>query len=147
MKDSLHVLLVEDNQADAEIVRHFLSQCDVESNVTIVDDGEDALDILRYNAKFSPALRPDLILLDLNLPRMGGFEVLEELNSDGVLREIPVVILTASDNESDRTRAQDLRVRQYITKPKSSSEFASILSSIEKSLIDQPALEVSLRDA
>ena len=147
MKDPLHVLLVEDNQADAEIVLRFFAQCEVETNITIVDDVEDALDILRCNARFSPALRPDLILLDLNLPRTGGIEVLEELSSDDVLREIPVVVLTASDNESDKSRALDLRVREFVTKPANAAEFADVLDSIKQFMLDQPSEYLAIQDA
>ncbi len=147
MKDPLHVLLVEDNQGYAEIVWHFFAQCEVETNITIVDDGEDTLEILRCNAKFSPALRPDLILLDLSLPRMGGFEVLDELNSDEVLREIPVVVLTAPDNESDKSRALNLRVREFVTKPENAAEFANVLSSIKQFMLDRSSEDLAIQDA
>jgi two-component system, chemotaxis family, response regulator Rcp1 len=125
------VLLVEDNPADVRLFREALRDRKAELDLHVVDNGEDALRFLRREGPFHSAPKPDLIVLDLNLPRKDGREVLAEVKQDPGLRRIPVVVLTTSNAESDVTRAYDLHANCYLRKPSDLDEFISAVRACE----------------
>lgn len=125
------VLLVEDNPGDARLTRIALEEGKVRINLNTVEDGVEALEFLRRHGKYADCDRPDLILLDLNLPRKDGREVLSEIKADENLKRIPVVILTTSQADEDILRAYNLNANCYITKPVDFDRFAKIVRSIE----------------
>jgi two-component system, chemotaxis family, response regulator Rcp1 len=127
----LDILLVEDNPADVRITREALQVDRLWANLAVATDGEEALAYLRRKGKFANAARPDLILLDLNLPKMDGREVLAEIKADKGLKSIPVVILTTSQADEDVERAYGLHANCYITKPVGLREFRKVVASIE----------------
>jgi len=115
--DAIEILLVEDDAADEFLTREALSQHRVINNVSSVKDGIEAMAYLRKEPPYEDAVRPDLVLLDLNLPRMSGREVLEEVKGDPLLRSIPVVILTTSQAEEDITMAYGGHANVFVSKP------------------------------
>jgi len=127
----IEILLVEDNPGDVRLVREALREGDVRNNLHVAPDGVEALRFLRREDGVADAVRPDLILLDLNLPRKDGREVLEALKSDPALRSIPVVVLTSSQAEQDIARAYDLHANCYVTKPVDLERFITVVKSIE----------------
>ena len=131
MTRPIEVLLVEDNPGDVRLTREALKEGKVHNNLHVAPDGVEALAFLRREGRYTEAVRPDLILLDLNLPRKGGREVLAEVKGDPALRHIPVVILTSSQAEQDIARAYDLHANCYITKPVDLSQFMTVVRSIE----------------
>ncbi|HEY0972821.1 MAG TPA: response regulator [Gemmatimonadales bacterium] len=128
----IEILLVEDNRADAELTREALTESKVLSRLHVVRDGVQALAFLRREAGHEDAPRPDLILLDLNLPRKDGRTVLAEIKRDPALRLIPVVVLTSSEAEQDIARAYELNANCYVTKPVDLEQFLTIVHSIEQ---------------
>jgi len=131
MTRPIEVLLVEDNPGDVRLTREALKEGKVSNNLHVAPDGVEALAFLRREGNYADAVRPDLILLDLNLPRKGGREVLEEIKGDPALRHIPVVILTSSSAEQDIARAYDLHANCYISKPVDLDQFITVVRSIE----------------
>lgn len=131
MSRPIEVLLVEDNPGDVRLTREALKEGKVHNNLHVAPDGVEALAFLRREGRYADAVRPDLILLDLNLPRKGGREVLEEIKGDPALRHIPVVILTSSQAEQDIARAYDLHANCYISKPVDLDQFITVVRSIE----------------
>jgi two-component system, chemotaxis family, response regulator Rcp1 len=127
----IEILLVEDNPGDAELTREALNSAKVSNRLTVVDDGAEAVDYLLRKGKFVNAPRPDIILLDLNLPKKDGREVLSEIKADKDLSDIPVVVLTTSQAEEDILRAYQLHANCYITKPVDFSNFLRVVSTIE----------------
>jgi two-component system, chemotaxis family, response regulator Rcp1 len=127
----VEILLVEDNPGDVRLTIEALKEGRVSNRVTVVGDGEEALACLRKQGKYAHAARPDLVLLDLNLPRKGGQEVLAEVKADPDLRRIPVVVLTTSQAEQDILRSYDLNANCYITKPVELGQFLAVVRSIE----------------
>ena len=113
----IEVLLVEDSPSDSELTVEALRDAKIRNNVSVVEDGIQAMQFLRGQGQYANAPRPDLILLDLNLPRKDGREVLAEIKADEKLASIPVVVLTASNSEQDLLRAQAFQAHSYITKP------------------------------
>jgi CheY-like chemotaxis protein len=128
---SIEILLVEDNPGDVRLTLEALKEAKVCNNLKVVRDGADAMTYLRRQAPYTNALRPDLILLDLNLPKKDGREVLAEVKNDSDLKRIPVVVLTTSDAESDILRSYDLHANCYITKPVDMEQFIRVVKSIE----------------
>ncbi len=128
--DDMHVLMVEDNRADARLAREALERRAVPARFHVVRDGEEALAFLRREGAFRGAPRPDLILLDLNLPRKDGRELLSEVKADPTLRLIPVVILTTSSAPQDVQRAYALHANCYIIKPVRLEEFMGVIDAI-----------------
>jgi chemotaxis family two-component system response regulator Rcp1 len=128
---AIEVLLVEDNPGDVRLTREALKEGKVRNNLSVVQDGVEALAFLRREGQYADAPRPDVILLDLNLPRKDGREVLEEVKADPALRAIPVVILTSSDAERDIAQAYALHANCYITKPVDLDQFITVVKSIE----------------
>jgi two-component system, chemotaxis family, response regulator Rcp1 len=129
--NAIEVLLVEDNPGDVRLTREALRDGKVCNNLAVAKDGEEALAYLRREGPFADAPRPDVILLDLNLPRKDGREVLEAIKADAALRTIPVVILTSSEAERDIARAYELNANCYITKPVDLDQFITVVKAIE----------------
>ena len=127
----IQILLVEDSPSDAKLTLAALKMAKVVNQVSHVEDGVEAMEFLRRQGKFTQAERPDLILLDLNLPRKDGREVLEELKADPDFQMIPVVILTTSQAEQDIIRSYKLHANCYITKPVNFERFLEVVQSIE----------------
>jgi CheY-like chemotaxis protein len=123
MAEPFRILLVEDNLADADLVREALEEAAMPFRMDTLPDGIDALLYLRKEAPYTGAAKPDLVLLDLNMPRMGGFEVLAQMKADPQLRRIPVLILSSSTASADVLRGYDLHANSYIAKPADVSEF------------------------
>ena len=113
----IQVFMVEDNPDDIELTLEAFKESNREFNVNVAQDGIEAMKYLRKEGEFASRPHPDLILLDLNMPRMNGFEVLAELNKDDVLKEIPVAVLSISQSETDKTRVKDLNAKAYFVKP------------------------------
>jgi chemotaxis family two-component system response regulator Rcp1 len=128
---AIEVLLVEDNPGDVRLTREALKEGKVINHLSVAKDGEEALAFLRREGAFADAPRPDVILLDLNLPRRDGREVLQAIKADPSLRTIPVVILTSSEAERDIARAYELNANCYITKPVDLDQFITVVKSIE----------------
>ncbi|MDM8005246.1 MAG: response regulator [Phycisphaerae bacterium] len=128
----IEILLVEDSAADVRLTMEALKEAKVANRLTVVDDGVKAMDFLRRNGCYSDAPRPDLILLDLNLPCKDGREVLAEIKADLVLRRIPVVVLTTSSAQEDVLKAYDLHANCYITKPVDFRQFMVVVRAIEE---------------
>lgn len=129
--ESIEILLVEDSPDDAKLTIDALRDGRVRNNITHLEDGVEAMAFLRRSGPFADAPRPDLILLDLNLPRKNGREVLAEIKQDPELRRIPVVIMTSSDDEKDILAAYNLYVNCYVTKPVDLNQFIDVVKSIE----------------
>ena len=127
----LEVLMVEDDPADAELTQELLGETDLLVNFNIVNDGVKAVSYLRREGDYAKSTLPDLILLDLNLPRKDGREVLQEIKSDQSLKHIPVIILTTSDAEDDIVKSYKLGASAFITKPVGLKQYAKIVHSIE----------------
>lgn len=129
---AVEILLVEDNPGDIRLTTEILKDAKLYNNINVVRDGVEALDFLYRRGDFADAVRPDLILLDLNLPRKDGREVLEEIKSDPALKNIPVVVLTTSSAEQDILKSYALHANCYITKPVDLEQFSRIVASIEQ---------------
>lgn len=128
----IDILLVEDNAADAELTREALADSKLLSRLHLVRDGVEALAFLRREGEYADVPRPDLVLLDLNLPRKDGRAVLTEIKADPNLRLIPVVVLTSSQAEQDVASAYELNANCYVTKPVDLEQFLTIVRSIEQ---------------
>ncbi|MEC4805327.1 MAG: response regulator [Jaaginema sp. PMC 1079.18] len=137
------ILLVEDNKADIRLIQEALKNSVVPHEVVTVRNGMDAMAYLRQEGEYSEALRPDLVLLDLNLPRKDGREVLAEIKSDPYLKSIPVVVLTTSRNEDDIAHSYKLHVNCYITKSRNLSELFKIVKGIEEFWLGTVTLPLS----
>lgn len=129
---SIQILLVEDNPGDARLTIEAMREAKVRNKIHIVEDGVQAMQFLRREGTYADARRPDLILLDLNLPKKDGREVLAEVKADPALRRIPVVVLTTSSADEDVLRAYDLHANCYVTKPVDLTQFMKIVSQIEE---------------
>lgn len=131
-KGYFEVLMIEDDLGDADLIRECLAETQTPLKLNIVTDGEKAMAYLRQQDEFVGVSRPSLILLDLNLPRKNGNEILYEIKSDPILRFIPVIILTTSDAERDIKNSYALGANCYITKPDGWSQFSKVVQLIEK---------------
>ena len=130
MDNHLKILLVEDNPADVDLTRVNLENSKILHELYAVPDGMAAMDFLHQKGQFSDAPRPQLVLLDLNLPKKDGREVLAEMKADPSLRRIPVVVLTSSQAEEDVVRSYDLHANAYVTKPVDLEGFGKIVRGI-----------------
>ncbi|MDT8287009.1 MAG: response regulator [Elusimicrobiales bacterium] len=128
----IKVLLVEDNPGDAELTRQALKSSKLAVDLVTLDDGEKALKYLRNEPPYREASRPDLVLLDLNLPKVSGEEVLREVKADKDLRSLPVVVLTSSDAETEVSRCYAEGANCYVVKPVDFASFMEIVASIEQ---------------
>jgi len=131
VSDMIEVLLVEDDPGDVLMTEEAFAEYKVANKLHVVSDGESAMAFLRKQGPYAGAATPDLVLLDLNLPRMDGREVLAELKEDPVLRRIPVVVLTTSDAEEDILRSYNLHANAYVTKPVDFERFISVVRKID----------------
>jgi CheY-like chemotaxis protein len=127
----IEILLVEDNPGDVRLTREALRDGKIVNNLHVAEDGVDALAFLRREGKYRDAVRPELILLDLNLPKKDGREVLAEIKADEALKRIPVVILTSSEAEQDIVKSYNLHANCYVTKPVDLDQFITVVKSIE----------------
>ena len=126
----LEILLVEDNLADIRLLQEVLKEATVQTHLSVVQDGIDALAFLRREGAYRQAVQPDLILLDLNLPGKPGLEVLKEVSAEPSLRRIPSIVLTSSEAEEDITRSYELCANCYVVKPKDLDEFQQIVTKL-----------------
>jgi chemotaxis family two-component system response regulator Rcp1 len=127
----IEILLVEDNPGDARLTMEALKESKVHNRLSVVEDGLDALAFLCRKGKYANSPRPDLILLDLNLPKKDGREVLADIKTDESLKRIPVVVLTTSKAEEDILKTYDLHANCYITKPVDLDQFVKVVKTIE----------------
>lgn len=127
----IEVLLVEDDQGDILLTKEAFDLNKVRNSLNVVNDGEQAMAFLRREDPYTDAPRPDLILLDLNLPRMGGLEVLAEVKADAALRTIPVVVLTTSEAEEDILHSYRLHANAYVSKPVDFEQFIRVVRQID----------------
>ena len=128
----VEILLVEDNPGDVRLTQETMKEFKVLNNLSVVGDGVEAMAFLRREGKYAEAPRPDLILLDLNLPKKDGREVLSEIKRDEQLKRIPVVILTTSGAEQDVLKTYQLHANCYIKKPVDLDQFSAVIKSIEQ---------------
>jgi chemotaxis family two-component system response regulator Rcp1 len=131
MEKQVEILLVEDNAGDIRLTREVLREGKIRNNISVVTDGEQALGFLNKQKGFETAITPDLILLDLNLPKLSGREVLDAIKSDANLKHIPVIILTTSKAEEDILRSYQHHANCYITKPVDFDQFAEVVKKLE----------------
>jgi chemotaxis family two-component system response regulator Rcp1 len=131
MMKPIEILLVEDNPGDVRLTIEGLKEAKVYNNLHVAQDGIEALRFLRQEEPHSDAPRPDMILLDLNLPRKDGREVLAEIKADEALKRIPVIVLTTSQDEEDIFKTYDLHANCYITKPLDFEQFMQVVQSVE----------------
>jgi two-component system, chemotaxis family, response regulator Rcp1 len=127
----IDILLVEDNPGDVRLTREVFKEGKVRNELHVCADGEEAMNYLRLRGKYANAVRPDLVLLDLNLPRKDGREVLSEVKDDAILRTIPIVILTTSSAEQDILHSYNLHANCYITKPVDLAQFIRVVNYIQ----------------
>jgi chemotaxis family two-component system response regulator Rcp1 len=127
----VEVLMVEDDPADVQLVEEALRDGTAETRLNVVSDGEKALEYLRGEGRYAGSLLPDLILLDLKMPKKSGLEVLAEIKGDEILRRIPVIVFTTSDAPEDILKAYDLQASCYVTKPSDLEEFDRVMTSIK----------------
>jgi two-component system, chemotaxis family, response regulator Rcp1 len=142
---AVELLLVEDNPGDVRLTQEAFAEARINIKLSVVMDGEDALSFLYKRANYEDAPRPDIILLDLNIPRRDGREVLEEIKKDASLRHIPVVVLTTSNAEQDIVKTYNLNVNAYINKPVDFDRFFDIVQKIEDFWLMTATLPSSLR--
>ena len=126
----IEILIVEDNEGDVGLIEEVFEEAKIKNNIHVAEDGEEAVLYLRGKGKFSGSPRPDIIILDLNLPNKDGREVLKEIKEDENLKNIPVVVLTTSGAEKDIIRAYELHANAYVTKPIDFDQFINVIGSI-----------------
>jgi len=129
--DPIEILLAEDNPGDVRLTEKALEKGKILNNLHVVEDGVEAMKYLRQEGEYADKPRPDLVLLDLNMPRKDGREVLEDMRADPTLRRIPVVVLTSSEAEEDVVRSYELNANAYVTKPVDFEGFVDIVEHIE----------------
>lgn len=127
---AIEILLVEDNPGDVRLVREALDHNKLANPLSVVEDGEEAMAALRTEGRFAGKARPDLVLLDLNLPRKDGREVLAEMKADPELKKIPVVVLTSSQSEADVLTSYELHANCYVVKPVALQDFVTVIRQI-----------------
>ncbi len=130
--DPVDILLVEDNPGDVRLTQEAFEEGYINNTLHVVTDGEEALEYLNKRGPYEDAPVPHLVLLDLNLPKIDGHEVLEEMKSDPALRRIPVVILTVSEDKEDIRQSYDLQANAYLTKPVSPEDFMDLVQTFEE---------------
>lgn len=127
----VHILLVEDNEGDIIITLEAFEESKVQTEISVARDGKEALDFLFKRSAFSEARKPDLILLDINIPIYNGHEVLKQIKADNNLRQIPVLMLTTSSNQKDINKAYESYCNSYVVKPLNMNEFLEAILKIE----------------
>lgn len=127
----VEILLIEDNEADIRLTRESIKEAKIRNTLHVTRDGEEALDFLKKRGEHKSSITPDLILLDLNLPKKDGREVLKEIKNDPELSPIPVVVLTTSEAEKDIIKSYQLHANCYVTKPMGLDGFVEVITAIE----------------
>lgn len=130
--DPVDILLVEDNPGDVRLTEEAFKEADIPCELHVVTDGEEALDFLYQRNDHESAVRPHLVLLDLNLPKVDGLSVLAEIADEPALRRTPVVVLTSSGADEDVVQAYELQVNAYLTKPNTPDDFVELVQTLEK---------------
>ncbi len=128
---TLQVLLVEDNEGDVRLVKEAFNESKIDKVFSVAKDGEEALNYLYRRGKYAESVRPDIILLDINLPKKNGFEVLESIKKDDDLKRIPVIMLSSSSSEDHISKSYDLSANCYVTKPVDFDEYTQTVKTIE----------------
>jgi len=128
----LNVLLVEDNSADVDLTLVAFRDALVHSHISVVTDGEEAIAFLKRTGNYTQAPSPDLVLLDLNLPKVDGFEVLEEMKADPRLKTVPVIVMSGSERPEDQTRAYRLQAAAYVVKPPDKDKYFAAIRSVKE---------------
>lgn len=139
----IRILLVEDNQGDVVLIKKAFSDAKISNQIFVCRDGQEGLEFLKKEGQFADAETPDLILLDINMPRLNGLELLEIIKKDAVLGHIPVVILTTSESEEDILKSYQLHVSSYVRKPVEFVEFLAAVQQIQEywfSIVKYPML-------
>ena len=134
------IFLIEDNRGDIRLIQEALKNTSVQCEVVVARDGMEAIAYLRQDGEYADAVRPDLILLDLNLPKKDGREVLAEIKADPSLKHIPIIVLTTSRNEEDIFKSYDLHVNCYISKSRNLSQLFTIVRGIEEFWLETATL-------
>ncbi|MFC2062192.1 response regulator [Elusimicrobiota bacterium] len=129
---TFNILLVEDNAGDVGLIKEVFKECKMRHNLHVIMDGAEAIDFLKQQNGYSDAVRPDLILLDLNLPKKHGFDILREMEKEPDLKRIPVIVLTTSESPDDIRKSYDLNANSYINKPLDIERFMEIVKLIEE---------------
>jgi len=142
----IEILLVEDNEGDARLVQEAMRDAKMRNHMHMVEDGVEAMEFLRRQGRFGDAPRPDLVLLDLNLPRKDGRQVLAEMKTDPMLKRIPVVVLTTSNAEQDVLSAYDLHANCYVTKPVDFDKFMYVVRQIDEFWVKVVTLPEPIHD-
>ncbi len=128
----IEVLVIEDNEGDVRLIKEAFKDSLVVNKFSVVGDGEQALDYLNRRGKYASSSRPDIILLDLNLPKMNGFDVLTEVKSNPSIQKIPVIIFSSSTSDNDVLRSYDLKANSYVSKPTDFNEFLNVVRTIDE---------------
>jgi two-component system response regulator len=128
----VNVLLVEDNSADVDLTLVAFRDAIVHSHISVVTDGEEAIAFLKRTGNYAQAPHPDLVLLDLSLPKVNGFEVLEEMKADPKLKTVPVIVMSGSDREQDEARAYRLQAAAYLVKPADKDKYFAAIRSVKE---------------
>lgn len=136
----MEILLVEDSLMDAQVTIRALRDGMVKHRMTLVVDGQEAIEFLKRQGRFARAPRPDIVLLDLNLPKRDGIEVLSEIRSDFDLRNLPVVVMTAADDHETRSQCEHLQIDSYITKPVNLKKFLEVIKQVKRLLLEDVIL-------
>ena len=136
----MEILLVEDDLEDAGLTMEVLAEGEIYCRVCLVRDGEEAMEFIRRQGRFARAPRPDIILLDMNLPKLSGREVLAEIRNDGILHEVPIVVLTASESHREILESEHVHVEAFLTKPFDAEEFVSVVKSLRRYLLEDIVL-------
>lgn len=129
--NKIRILLIEDNVGDVRLTQEIFKNSKLSNNIDVISNGIEALAFLRQEDQYKDAVHPDLILLDLSLPRRGGMDVLVEIKADDALKLIPVVILTSSQAEQDIVNSYNLHANAYVVKPVALDDFVTVIKSIE----------------
>ncbi|HJY63663.1 MAG TPA: response regulator [Ignavibacteria bacterium] len=144
MNKSLQILLVEDNEGDVRLIKEAFNESNIDKNFSVAKDGEDALNYLYKRGDYSDRLNPDIIFLDINLPKKNGFEVLEKIKNDPELKRIPVIMLSSSSSEDHISKSYELSANCYVTKPVDFDEYTEVVKTIEDFWFDKAKLPVHL---
>lgn len=128
----IEILMIEDNPGDVRLTIEALKSNKISNNLHVCKDGEEGLDYLFQRNGYESAIRPDLVLLDLNLPKLDGRSILKAVKEDAALRRIPIVVLTSSEAEEDITKSYDLHANSYITKPVDFDQFFNVVKTVEE---------------